>query len=243
MKTIYLIFGDLKRTDEKVARLKNELAQIPVEISALQSRIDSSLATYQEVKTQSDNLEKSLRKAESDLKEKEDFLRKAESKMMEVKTNEEYQAALKENETHKTEKGTLEESVLNLLNELEAFRPKVKEAQQIHQKNEAELKVEQKRLEDEGKSLQRSLEELLEKRKAVIAQLDSDSRSQYEKASAAVKGVAIATIERGLCCGCNVKVRPQLYNEVLGFKAVHRCPNCSRLLIAQIDETEVSANP
>ena len=35
-------------------------------------------------------------KKEIDLKEKEDFIRKAEGKMMECKTNEEYQAAQKE---------------------------------------------------------------------------------------------------------------------------------------------------
>ncbi|NBX83631.1 hypothetical protein EBQ90_11205 [bacterium] len=232
MKNTYLVLGELKRMDEKVARLQNELQQIPVEIQALQTQIDERLNQYQTVKTECDGIEKALRKAESDLKEKEDFLRKAESKMMEVKTNEEYQAALKENENHKTEKSGIEEQVLTLLSQMEGFRPKVKEAESTFKVKEAELKASQKRLEEEGKSLQRAFEELLEKRKSVASQLDPETKALYEKAVLAVKGVAIAGIDKGLCCGCNVRIRPQLYNEVLGLKSVHRCPNCGRLLIA-----------
>lgn len=224
--------------DEKVFRLRQELDQVPVDLAAFDAEIAKSLAGFQEVKTQFDNLEKSTRKAESDLREKEDFLRKAESKMMEVKTNEEYQAAQRENETHKTEKEKLEEKVLGLLSDLETFKKNVKDADSIHQKRAAELTESKKRLQEEGKSIQKSCEELLEKRKAVLTQLDPNTKSLYEKASLAVKGVPISKIDKGLCCSCNVRIRPQLYNEVLGFKAVHRCPSCNRILVAQIDETE-----
>lgn len=227
--------------DEKVFRLRQELDQIPVDLAALDADISKSLAGFQEVKGRHDDLEKSVRKAESDLREKEDFLRKAESKMMEVKTNEEYQAAQKENETHKAEKERLEEKVLSLLSELEAFKGTVKDADAIHQKRSAELNESKKKLQDEGKSIQKSFEELLEKRKGILGELDPATKSLYEKASLAVKGVAISKIDKGLCCSCNVRIRPQLYNEVLGFKAVHRCPSCNRILVAPVDETEALA--
>jgi len=238
MKAIYLLLNDLKRVDEKVQRLRNELEEIPVEISALEKAIKTSLENHQAVKKQQEELSQKARKAEQELKEKEDFLRKAESKMMEVKTNEEYQAAQKENETHRTEKERLEEQVLQLLSELDAFKSQVTASEKTHLENEKSLSQKKTLLQEEGKSLQKAFEELLEKRKSEVAKLDSDSRALYEKACAAVKGVAIAKIDRGLCCSCNVKIRPQLYNEVLGFKAIHRCPNCHRLLVAPVDETE-----
>ncbi|MFM8269005.1 MAG: zinc ribbon domain-containing protein [Pseudomonadota bacterium] len=241
MKALYLVLNELKRMDEKVFRLRQELDQVPVDLAAMDLEISKSLAEFQEVKTKHDDLEKSIRKAESDLREKEDFLRKAESKMMEVKTNEEYQAAQRENETHKTEKGQLEEKVLGLLSELEVFKKTVKEADSIHQKKAAELNESKKKLQEEGKSIQRSYEELLEKRKSVLNQLDAPTKSLYEKASQAVKGIPISKIDKGLCCSCNVRIRPQLYNEVLGFKAVHRCPSCNRILVAPVDETEALA--
>ncbi|NBT59233.1 hypothetical protein EBT16_10665 [bacterium] len=238
MKALYLVLNELKRMDEKVFRLRQELDQIPVDLGALDSEIAKSLAGFQEVKSQHDTLEKSVRKAESDLREKEDFLRKAESKMMEVKTNEEYKAAQKENETHKTEKEQLEEKVLGLFTELESFKKTLKEADTAHQQRASELNESKKRLQEEGKSIQKSYEELLEKRKGILNQLDPNTKTLYEKASLAVKGVPISKIDKGLCCSCNVRIRPQLYNEVLGFKAVHRCPSCNRILVAQIDETE-----
>lgn len=238
MKALYLLLNDLKRVDEKVQRLKNELEDIPREISQIEDEIGKSLAAFQSVKAQQEELTQKTRKAEQELKEKEDFLRKAESKMMEVKTNEEYQAAQKENETHRTDKGRLEDQVLVLLSELEAFKSQVAAAEKLHLEKEKELSQKKGILQEEGKSLQKAFEELLEKRKDEVAKLDPDARTVYEKACASVKGVAIAKIDRGLCCSCNVKIRPQLYNEVLGFKAIHRCPNCNRLLVAPVDETE-----
>ena len=241
MKDQYLILTELKRTDEKIYRSRNELDQIPVDLSNLDNEIGKSLAVYQAVKTTHDDLEKSVRKAESDLKEKEDFLRKAESKMMEVKTNEEYQAALKENETHKTEKGVLEEKVLTLISELEAFRKTLKDADSDHKARAADFTNQKNRLQEEGRGIQKAYEELLEKRKGVLSQLSTDVKALYEKACATIKGVTISKIDKGMCCSCNVRVRPQLYNEVLGFKSIHRCPSCSRILIPIIDETETGA--
>lgn len=238
MKAQYALLTDLKRTDEKIHRLRNELNQIPLDLKNLDDEIAKSLRVFQEVKSQHDTLEKTLRKAEGDLREKEDYLRKAESKMMEVKTNEEYQAALRENETHKTEKGVLEEKVLTLISELEGFRSIVKESETAHQERAAQFTAQKNRLQEEGKSIQKSFEELLEKRKGLVASLETDIRTLYEKAALTIKGVAIAKVDRGMCCSCHVKVRPQLYNEVLGFKAYHRCPSCNRILIAEIDETE-----
>jgi len=241
MKALYLILNDLKRMDEKVFRLRQELDQIPIDLAALDAEIGKSLAGFQAVKNQHDDLEKTLRKAESDLREKEDFLRKAESKMMEVKTNEEYKAAQKENEAHKNEKEQLEEKVLGLLADLEGSKKTVKEADAVHKNRAAELTESKNKLQEEGKSIQRSYEELLEKRKGVLSQLDPNTKTLYEKASQAVKGVPISKIDRGMCCSCNVRIRPQLYNEVLGFKAVHRCPSCNRILVAPVDETEALA--
>jgi len=240
MKAVYLTLNDLKRTDEKIFRLKNELDQIPVEISELDTQIAKSLETFHQVKNQFETLEKSLRKAESDLKEKEDFLRKAENKMMEVKTNEEYQAAQRENETHLQAKVQLEESVLSLLTQLDEFKITLKDSESQHKKRADEFNQSKAKLQEEGRSIQKSYEELVQKRTSVLSQLDPEIQGLYEKSRAAVKGVPIALVESGLCSGCHVKVRPQLFNEVLGFKAVHRCPSCSRILLVPVDEAEVS---
>lgn len=240
MKAVYLTLNELKRTDEKIFRLKNELDKIPVDLAELDGQIAKSLETYHQVKTEFETLEKSVRKAESDLKEKEDFLRKAESKMMEVKTNEEYQAAQRENETHLQAKVQLEESVLSLLNQLDEFKVTLKEAESHHKKKAEELNQAKSKLQEEGRSIQKSYEEILEKRTGVVSKLAPEIQGLYEKSRASVKGVPIALVEGGLCSGCHVKVRPQLFNEVLGFKAVHRCPSCSRILLVPVDEAEAN---
>lgn len=238
IKAQYRTLTELKRTEEKIHRLKAELDRIPQELSDLDKKISNHQEGFNAAKLFCDGQEKALRKAEADLKEKDDFLRKAESKMMEVKTNEEYQAAQKENEIHKQEKALLEERVMSAMNVLEEARKRLSVAESEFNSQTGTLTGEKSKLQEEGKSLNKSYEELLEKRKASVAQLDSSTASLYTRVLNVMKsGIPIVKAENGMCMGCNMKVRPQLYNEILGYKAIHRCPSCGRILvIADVEE-------
>lgn len=241
IKTQYRILAELKRTEEKIFRLKVELDRIPEELATLEKKISSQQGAYNTAKEKFDTQEKSLRKAEGDLKEKEDFLVKAEGRLNEVKTNQEYQAAQKENEMHKAEKALLEERTLTAMNSLEALRTVLATAEAEFKAQTSSLTEEKTKLQEEAKSLQKGYEELLEKRKGSVATLDVDTASLYGRVLTASRGVPIVKAENGMCQGCNMKVRPQLYNEILGHKAIHRCPSCGRILVVATESEDVPA--
>lgn len=230
IKAQYQILADIKRVDEKIARLHAEAEHIPAELTKLEGALKSRLEEFERAKTTFDALEKTLRKCEADLREKEDFLRKAEGKMMEVKTNEEYQAAMKENDTHKQSKVGLEEQVLKLLAEVEEKRKQLKEVEKNFKAYEGTVGGEKKKLEEERDRVGRLIEEQATKRTQVTAQLSSEIAALYQRIASRTKG-AVVSVENGMCLGCNMKIRPQLYNEVIGFKMIHRCPSCGRILI------------
>ena len=236
MKAQYQILAELKRVDEKVLRLQQELERIPLEIAKLDKTLTTHREKYNQVKELADTAEKKQRKLESDLKEKEEGLRKAESKMMEVKTNQEYQAAMKENEGSKTEKASLEEQVLILLSAAEMARTQLNAAETEFKSTEATINKDKEEYEKEKSKLSAAFEEQSKKRTAVAQQLDKETLILYNRVALRARGTAIVFVENGMCCGCNMKIRPQLYNEVLGYKVVHRCPNCGRLLLSPSSE-------
>ena len=228
----YSILNELKRLDDKVARLQRDLNSIPEQIKQLEANLAKRREEFDKVKTVTDTHEKTVRKAEADLREKEDHLKKAESKMMEVKTNEEYAAAMRENDGTKKEKGVLEEKLLKLISELEEHKGKLKQAESVYKEFEVKAKAEQKTLEEERKRVSSDYEQLVGKRSTIAKDLEPSVSVLYNRILGRTRGAgAIALVDNGLCLSCNMRVRPQLYNEVLGCKAVHQCSSCGLLLI------------
>lgn len=232
IKAAYQILADIKRVDEKIARLHTEAEHIPDELAKLETALKTRRDEYTKVKTAFETAEKSLRKTEQDLKAKEDGLKKAEGKMMEVKTNEEYQAAQKENDGQKTEKGALEEQVIKLLAEVDGQRKQMQAAEKAYKDYEGKVGEDKKKLEDEKNRVMGLIKTQEEGRAAITAKLSPEIATLYSRVSQRVKGVPVVNVENGMCPACNMKIRPQLYNEVIGYKVLHKCPSCNRLLIS-----------
>ena len=243
MKVQYRILGQLKKLDEKLYRLNFELENIPGEIAKIEAALAKNKAEFTVHKNNFETHEKTMRKAEMDLREKEDFIKKAEGKMMECKTNEEYKAAQKEIDGFKEQKGKLEETVLLSMNGLEVHRTQLKTAETNFKEQEALVNKDKKEYDTVRQKLVNSYEEQAQQKEGIVIQLSPDITALYKRASAINKGIGICITENFSCLGCNIKIRPQLFNEILGAKAVHRCPSCGRILItssAEIDENSMA---
>lgn len=231
IKGQYEVLRELRLVDDKVFRLQTELEKIPVELQKLDDLTQARVTQLNNEKQRLTELEKKLRAIEQDLKEKEEQLRKAESKMMEVKRNEEYQAALKENELQKKDKSVIEDKTLTLLNEVEEERSKTKKLDQDYNDFRTTVDHDRKNMEAERLIFVNQLEQILQTRNSIMSRLDSEAASLYNRISVRIRGNPIVVANSGMCEGCNMRLRPQLFNEIIGYKAIHRCPNCARLLI------------
>lgn len=246
IKAQYAVLVELRRVEVKVAHLQAEAERIPQELATIDSAIGTRRETYLKQKEETDAAEKNLRKVEQDLRAKEDQLNKAESKMMEVKTNEEYQAAGKENQTQKDEKSKLEDQTLVLITQLEERRSKLKAAETEFKTYETTLSQDKDRLESERQKVLKLIEEQTIIRSAVVAKLDRHIADIYQRALKRIKGVPIVFAENCTCTACNMRLRPQLFNEILGQKVLHTCPSCGKILItpsqdSAADPAEVEA--
>lgn len=234
-RTQYETLAELRRTDEKIFRFKRGIEEIPKELAKLDAALADRRKLFDSAKATLETSEKRLRSIESDLKERESGIEKAAAKLMEVKTNQEYQAALKENEDRKKDKTKLEEDVTKLLAEVDAARKNLKTQETEFRTFEESLVADRTRLEEEMARIKGLMGEQLERRKFSAAKLDGPVAVVYNRVSSS-GATAVALVDNGICMGCRTKVRPQLYNEILGFKAVHRCSSCGRLLIGSVHE-------
>jgi predicted nucleic acid-binding Zn-ribbon protein len=229
-RTQYETLAELRRTDEKILRLKRGLEEVPKDLAKLDQTLTDRRKSFDTAKSALEAIEKKLRSLELDIKERDAGIEKAASKMMEVKTNQEYQAALKENEERKNEKTKVEEEVLKLVTEAEAARKTMKEQEAEFKAFEATVNLDKSRLQEDAARMKGLLDEQIQRRELSTSKLDASVASVYARVASS-GAIAVAVCDNYVCQGCRTKVRPQLYNEILGLKAVHRCPSCGRLLI------------
>jgi hypothetical protein len=102
---------------------------------------------------------------------------------------------------------------------------------------DARLKDDQKAVEEERARLEKetaSLEEELRRKAAarveVASQLPADLLASYETIARNRRGQALAEARAGLCTACHVRLRPQVFNEVLANNTIHQCDSCQRIL-------------
>ena len=121
---------------------------------------------------------------------------------------------------------------------VEEQRKKVKEVEKTLREFEMSVSTDKKGLEEDLGKLQGYREELLQKRNFAKKGLRPEFATIYDRVATRNREQVIALAKNGMCVGCNVKIQPQLFNEILGFKTLHRCGNCGRILIAQLPETD-----
>ncbi len=231
MKAQLLALLNLKRIEEKAYRLEVERDRIPQIISNLQNKLELNRQAASTAKSNLTTAEAKHRQLESDLKEKESLLKHADEKLMQAKSNEEMLAGQKEIENHKAEKAKLDDAILNILKDLEKLKPAALSAEKELSTFESDIQADFKRMNEEKEKLQVLITEQLERKEAAIKNLDRSVLSTYEKVAAAKNGVSIVFVENGKCANCNMKVRPQVYNEILSLTVLHRCPSCAKILL------------
>jgi predicted nucleic acid-binding Zn-ribbon protein len=147
-----------------------------------------------------------------------------------VKTNEQYRAMLKEIEGEEANIHKSEDQLLEKMIDAEEIQKHIQEAMARLEGEKSRVAGEIQRLESERQADLGERERLQARRKELAASLSESVRDLYERIRGARQGVALAEVRDGLCTACNVRLRPQVYNEVRTNEALLTCENCSRII-------------
>ncbi len=238
LQTQYVLLAQLKLLHEQASRLQVELDKIPVEIKELENGLEGRKLQFDSAKEALDLHKKQLREGEQDLRAIEDKILKAQEKLMEVKTNDAYSAASSEVEGQKGQKAKVEDRMLELMQRLEAENTVYKEAESVYLEFETAFKKEKGELDSIAARLKGELDEVLSKRASLAEGLDPLTSQLYKRVCHQIKA-PIVEASQAMCSGCRIRLRPQLYNQILSQADVYQCPSCSRILIIK----EKTASP
>lgn len=228
-KLEYLL--ELQRIDDEIERMKLEQARIPGSVDAIEDRLREAKAAYVLEKEKLAALNKQRSSLENDLVLLGERLKKYQRQLLSAKTNQEYQAFLREIDATKANISKNEEDILTLMDEAETM------ARDIEQHTK-ELEEQRTSSQKEIESLKRQLSILAEQyegktdeRRELARRMGSRLVSRYERIKNGRGGQAVAVINGEVCSGCHTTLPPQFAVEIRKGGEILTCENCGRILV------------
>jgi predicted nucleic acid-binding Zn-ribbon protein len=221
----------LQSIDTSIQELRTRIDKFPGISKALDEKLKASQAGLESAKEKVKNNQGSRKKLEIEIGTIESKISKYRDQMMSVKTNEEYRALQHEIEHAQSGVRKIEDDILNLMIEAETAQTDIKGAEARLKEDQAMVIEERKHLEEENKSDLSALESYIKERKAIETAISSaDLILHYERVRKHRSGIAVGPARKEVCEICQVRIRPQVYQEICKNDQIIECDACQRIL-------------
>jgi predicted nucleic acid-binding Zn-ribbon protein len=219
----------LQDVDLQLKAIEADKERYPAEMKELDEKLASEKEVSQRKKESIELLEKERRQKEGDLELEQERIKRAQSKLYDVKTNKEYQALLTEIETLKEINSQREIEILEIMDEIDDLKREYAIVERELLEMEQKIGAERKRLEESLGRVDGALASKRRKRTMITKKLSTELIGLYETLKEK-RRTAVVPARFGACQGCNVKIPPQMFNEVQRSEAIIVCPSCNRVL-------------
>jgi predicted nucleic acid-binding Zn-ribbon protein len=231
--------------DREIAALNSRLSQIPIQMKEVDRKLDRAQRHVQEKQNLIAENQKKRRELEGDLALIETKRKRYKEQLDGVKTNKEYTGLQHEIELVSQAIREMEDQILAQMEEAEILKVQLDEAQKVKDREEKDLLAEQQVIQAESDKLEEAMNQLKGKRRHWISQIPVPILEEYESLASHRKGVALAEARDAICQECQMRIRPQLFQEIRRNDTIITCENCSRILfVTSPPEAELeSTNP
>ena len=227
---------DVQEIDKVIREVTQSLERLPQELEAASADLETMQAEYDAQAQELETLKKQRQETEREVAEMAEGIKNSRQRLMEIKSNIEYKAMLKEIAFKEDQRDQKETKVLELLELIEAQnRSLAEQTQGLQEQGEMvarrrqEVEAEVAKLKGELAVLEKQRKEL---RKGVPAQL----MKRYEFIRQRRNGTAISPVEEGVCLGCHMNILPQQFIDLQKGVEIIQCPHCQRILYWQEEE-------
>jgi len=221
---------ELQRVDLKIAELNSQIDALPAEIKSLEDQLKDHLEAHESHKQRLAANQKERRELEGDIQPIQAKISKHKDQLYEVKTNEQYKAMLKEIEGEEGNIRKIEDKILEKMLEAEDLQKLVAQAAASLESEKARVAAETRRLQSLREVDVKERDGLVAHRQTLSAALTPAVVTTYERVRKARRGIAVAEVRNEFCTACNVRLRPQVYQDVLKNADILLCESCDRIL-------------
>ena len=220
----------LQQLDNAVIAAQRTVDAIPTQISELNDRRTASQTAVETAQARVDTAKRERQSEEKTLAEVNSRLSRFKEQLMAVKTNKEYSAMQHEIATAEQDVQQLEDKILEFMLEADALASEVSTAKTTATAEGKQIESEQTELDKKRHELEGKLADTSDERAKLTEDLSGNVRQMFETISKQRHGIAVVEARDGLCTLCNVRLRPQVFNQVLLNAELVQCESCMRIL-------------
>nr|MBF0222916.1 hypothetical protein [Desulfobulbaceae bacterium] len=221
---------NLQAIDLDVQKIDIEMAKGYGDLDAKRAEIEKDKIAVTEYEEQLELGEKRQRELEALIEDEQERIKDRQTKLMNIQTNREYQSILKEIEDTKAANKQREDELVLLLEQFDSVKNKIKQLNAACAENEEILETETKKIKKVTAKLETDKKKIQSTRDAKALKVKSKHLKHYEKLREKRNGLAVAGVTNGVCCGCNMNIPPQMFNELLREEEILSCPTCNRMM-------------
>jgi hypothetical protein len=229
----FKILRQIQQIDLELKDIQEQLHDIPAVIAEHKEELENYKKTLAEDKKAIEKLTLEIKDKEIEINSNKESLKKYNAQLYAVKTNKEYSALLHEIDEAKRKNSHVEDSILELMEQIESKEKELKEKgkkletlQEEFGRKEKEEKEREKQL-SEKEALKR------QEREQTLSKIDQSLLGKYQRISDSKGGLALVPIVGTSCGGCNMELPPQTRNEIGLCSKIITCERCGRILYCE----------
>jgi predicted nucleic acid-binding Zn-ribbon protein len=221
---------DLQQVDARIAALHREIAALPKEVAQIEAKLAGSKTKVEAAQSAIKSDEGARRKHESDIKDQQEKISKYRDQSLKVKTNQEYKALLSEIEHAEAEIAKLEDKVLEIMVAADSRKEGLKQAEATLKANTAENEKEKEHARQQTAEDEKQLAELNAQRQELRTGIPEETLNHYDRVLKLRGSVMAPVHEDESCSACRVRLRPQVFQDVMSNEQIVTCFYCNRIL-------------
>jgi uncharacterized protein len=223
----------LQDLELKIAVLQKQISDIPIQSQSQNAELQRIKDAHQEQVAHAKELANRRRTFEGQVDLNRAKLSRLKEQLMAVKTNKEYTAMLHEIQSAEEVIRGEEDKILELMEEMEGRDQDLKDAETEMLRQCAEIQENIRKANESIPKMEEDLVWMQEEKDSIESRIDRDLLARYHRIAEQRKGIALAEAKDELCTACHVRIRPQMYADLLRTDNIQSCDSCSRIFFSR----------
>jgi len=226
----------LQNCDNRIMDIQTRQEKGPLKIQGLKEGLNEMDKRLEAENKQLEESRRQRREIEREIEEIENRIERSNEKLTNIKSNKEYQAALKEIDGLGLKKSLLEDKAIDIMEQIEVLEKSNAATSTEKETLERDFERAREEILGELKALDQDLVKLKREREHFSQNIDGDLLKRYDQIRKYKRGVAISPVIKGICQACHMGIPPQKFNELIRGKELMNCPHCLRIIYWGEDE-------
>jgi len=220
----------LQSIDEEIRQTTLILEKIPFQLKAIDANIENQFKAVSQAKDKLAQNQKRRRVLEGEIQDVKARIDKYKHQLGGVKTNKEYSALLSEIKEAQSRIDQKEEEIINEMLDADDIGEEIRRTES--KANEAKLKFgkDKEELIHKRDELEEKKKELKQKKEALIPLIPKEQVDLYLEIFMKKNGTPLSPVTDDFCSLCQIRIRPQVLNELKEENQIILCENCGRIL-------------